>query len=717
MSDPRLPEDGPDWPEHDPEEGRAGEPAAGWSDDPYRYQPPPPSKPSDDFLEGEWSDSQPFEPEPPEPDPFAPDATPRRDDPWGFPPRNETTFEPSYEPASTEPEFESPSPSGTDGWQELEPEPQPEVEQPAAEEPAAEEPAPEPEPALEPVAEEPEPEPVAAEGEAEPMEPEPEPVAAAEADAEPELEPEPDSVPERTYGYVPEPEVEPEPEPEPELIAAGIAASEPEPVTDSDATEEIAVAAIAAGAAADLSEEPEWQAEASTAEVQPEPEADAGTEPEAEAGAWAAEPPQEAAPEPEAEPEPEPPFESEHEPDEPVPVAAAAATTAFAEGDDWDPKRDGNRRRPTTAEQAVPWLIGIILALAGMVIVLLALIFSSPQGLVAGDTSPTPQPTGSVQPSSSAGASDPAPSGDASPSAPEETPAATPSGAPFGPLEMTYLGRPSAVAPIYLLLRDFSVAKDPDVVAQADEGVSSYANAPNGRVAAAVIAGRAVALDRGGKTRRLADNIRTVTFGWDQETLYAVRVTKDGNDDLAKVLQIDFVTGATQQLTTVRYPHPDTGAEEPLEEAQFIDNGGLIRLYAVADGNLTLWVLGAPATYRIDPANGDVTEIARQPILWSPDGTHRVTIHEDGTNTALRLRDRGNNVIASVGVTGLVSHIRWASGSNEIVFTLGVESASGGIRQDLYVWDLEDRKDPMPLTSSGAAFGAEWRGVMSNWGP
>ena len=118
-----------------------------------------------------------------------------------------------------------------------------------------------------------------------------------------------------------------------------------------------------------------------------------------------------------------------------------------------------------------------------------------------------------------------------------------------------------------------------------------------------------------------------------------------------------------------------------------------------------------PATYRIDPANGDVTEIAREPILWSPDGTHRVTAHEDGNTTALRLRDRGNNVVASIGVTGLVSHIRWAPASNEIVFTLGVTGAGGGVRQDLYVWDLEDRKDPMPLTSSGAAFGAEWRGV------
>jgi hypothetical protein len=282
---------------------------------------------------------------------------------------------------------------------------------------------------------------------------------------------------------------------------------------------------------------------------------------------------------------------------------------------------------------------------------------------------------------------------------------------------MTYLGRPSAIAPIYLLLRDFSVAKKPDVVAQAAQGVSSYAISPDGKVSAAVIGGRAVGLGPKKQARRLADNITTLTFGWDADTLYAVRITRDGGNDLAKILEINFGSGATRQLATIRYKHPVTGAEQPLKEAQFIDDGGLVRLYAVADGNLTLWALGAPATYRIDPANGDVTEIAREPILWSPDGTHRVTPHEAGNNTSLRLRDRGDNVIATTGVTGLVSHIRWAPSSNEIVFTVGVLSAGGGIRQDLYVWNLQDRKKPMPLTSTGAAFGAEWRGVMSNWGP
>jgi len=51
---------------------------------------------------------------------------------------------------------------------------------------------------------------------------------------------------------------------------------------------------------------------------------------------------------------------------------AAAATTSLGGGgssDDWDPRRDGDRRRPTTAEQAVPWLIGLLLALTGIVVV------------------------------------------------------------------------------------------------------------------------------------------------------------------------------------------------------------------------------------------------------------------------------------------------------------------------------------------------------------
>src|SRR5438874_2433621 len=75
----------------------------------------------------------------------------------------------------------------------------------------------------------------------------------------------------------------------------------------------------------------------------------------------------------------------------------------------WDPRQLGERRRPTTAEQAVPWLVGAVLALAGIVIVLLALIFSDANGgFAAATVQPTPGlfvPSESTAPSPSASAS------------------------------------------------------------------------------------------------------------------------------------------------------------------------------------------------------------------------------------------------------------------------------------------------------------------------
>jgi hypothetical protein len=73
--------------------------------------------------------------------------------------------------------------------------------------------------------------------------------------------------------------------------------------------------------------------------------------------------------------------------------------------------------------------------------------------------------------------------------------------------------------------------------------------------------------------------------------------------------------------------------------------------------------------------------------------------------------------VANVQVGGLVSHLRWVRSNNEVVFTLGRLGTSGGVRQDLYVWDLVDGKDPMPLTSNGVSFGAEWLGVAPHWLP
>jgi WD40 repeat protein len=468
-------------------------------------------------------------------------------------------------------------------------------------------------------------------------------------------------------------------------------------------------------------------------DIEPEPEREREPEPEPEDGPVSeltTEPM--APPEAEAEPQPQPEPESEPEPEVPVaaatteeapppPTEAAEPVTAFdGAADSWDPKLHGNRRRATTAEAAVPWLIGIILALAGMVIVLLALIFSSPGGLMAGGQSATPSPSagasGQASPSTPVGV---LPS-DSESAAPSGTPVATPTPAEpptYGALEMVYLGRPSGTAPIYLFRRDFSKKKKAEVLAQANQGIEKFAWAPDGTVGAALISDRAVALRPGRNPRQLSDNVSDLTFGWDANTLYVVRITRDGPKDRVHVVQIDFKTGDSKLLATIRYRHPVTAPDAALREAQFIDDGGQVRLYAVADGHLTLWVLGAPDTYQIDAADGAVTKIARRPTLWSPDGTLHIGLRESGSKTTLRVRTLDEKTRSTTTVTGLVSHVRWAGSSNEIVFTLGVVSAGGGVRQDLYVWDLKDGGDPLPLTSTGAAFGAEWRGVMCNWLP
>jgi hypothetical protein len=575
--------------------------------------------------------------------------------------------------------------------------------------------APEPE-AEQELAPEPEPEPEA----------EPEsvsqwaPVYQAEAEAEAETEGEPEPEPEREPEAAHEPvspwavpahaEAEPEPEAESE--------PEAEAETETEAEHELG-SPWALPAYAEPEPEPEPEAEANT-EAEPEPEPDPELEAEAEA-------------EPEGESEPEPiPFVG------PAVTAAAPVTAVAADGEtaptteaaqpvtsfdgaaeSWDLKLHGNRRRATTAEQAVPWLIGIILALAGMVIVLLALIFTSPNGLMASLESATPSPSAeaSVQPSASGPIGGPGGTESAAPSgspATSPTPTAPPT---YGALEMLYLGRQSGTAPIYLLDRDFSKKKQAEVLAQAKQGVEKFAWAPDGTVGAAVIADRAVALRPGKNPRQLADGVSALTFGWDADTLYVVRIGRDGKDDRAHIVQIDFKTGDTKLLATVVYRHPETAPDAALREAQFIDDGGLVRLYAVADGHLTLWVLGAPDTYQIDAANGAVTKIAREPTLWSPDGMLHIGVHEGASKTTLRVRNLDEETQSATTVTGLVSHVRWAGSSNEIVFTLGVLSATGGVRQDLYVWDLKDGGDPLPLTSSGAAFGAEWRGVMCNWKP
>lgn len=375
----------------------------------------------------------------------------------------------------------------------------------------------------------------------------------------------------------------------------------------------------------------------------------------------------------------------------------------------------GERRRPTTAEQAVPWLIGIVLALAGIVIVLMALIFTAENGLLGG-----PSPSPSARASGIVPVISPSPSGAASGSAsPSATDAASPSATPappaYGALEMLYLSRATATAPIYLYRRDFSVDEEPVTLARADQGIEHYAWAPDGRRGVAIIAGRAVALQQDTAARALMDGVSEVAFGLDSQTVYAARVARDGANDAAQVVAIDWQTGEQEIIGSVTFPHPAVAPESALEEAQFIDDGGLVRLYPTTDGKVLLWVLGAPATYAIDPQTKEVTETTGLPTLSSPDDLFRVTLSESAQGGTLILTDADGRQRATTLAPGLVSHIRWAPNGSEVAFTLGTKGSSGGIVQNLYVWDLVDGKAPTMITSNGASFGAEWRGAEVRW--
>ncbi|MGZ8562485.1 MAG: hypothetical protein ACXWWU_02580 [Candidatus Limnocylindria bacterium] len=403
------------------------------------------------------------------------------------------------------------------------------------------------------------------------------------------------------------------------------------------------------------------------------------------------------APEPEPEPDPAPPPETE----------ASEPTTTLGDPPDpdgWDTRRDGDRRRPTTAEQAVPWLIGVVLALSGIVVVLLALIFVGPEG-VAGV--PTPSPSASA----------PEPTATPTPVPPTPSPTVGPTASPppvFGALDMTYLGHSTAASPIRLLRHDFSTSAASAVILDDPGGVAHYAWAPDGRRGVAIVAGKAVAVVEGQPARTLTNPVDAVIFGEDSSTLYGLRVTRDGANDRAEVLTIDFTSGATQILTTVSYPHPQIVADPKLKEAQFADDGGITRLYVTVDGYVVAWILGAPATYQVDPESGASTQIDHKPVLWSPDQRSRIDLAVKSSVTTITLFDDAGAAQASVKVTGLVSHVRWAGSDNEIVFTLG-RIIGSGVHQDLYVWDLVDGKAAAPLTSNGASFGAEWLGVLQAW--
>jgi hypothetical protein len=352
-----------------------------------------------------------------------------------------------------------------------------------------------------------------------------------------------------------------------------------------------------------------------------------------------------------------------------------------------------------------------------MVIVLLALIFAGDGSLGGAGSQASPTPAGFVPVASSEDAT-PSPSASASVtpvlSAP---PTASSSPAPqYGALEMIYQGRSAALAPIYLLHRDFTIDEEPETLAQDPNlDVRGFAWAPDGTVGAGLYADLLISIEPGKEKRNLGDGIVSVTFGDDASTLYAVRITEDGANEVATLLQIDYATGEQTEIVPIHYPRPDIAEESAPEEAQFADDGGTVRLFWMNSNTLRLWSLGA-GSWQVDPATGDVTDMNDAlPVLWSPGAVRRVTLaFEDGVTT-LQLHDGDDETpSATTTVDGYVSHVRWSPDGEIVSFTVGTASGSG-VLQDLYAWYLGDGEAPMRLTNTGAAFGAEWRGSVPRW--
>jgi hypothetical protein len=380
----------------------------------------------------------------------------------------------------------------------------------------------------------------------------------------------------------------------------------------------------------------------------------------------------------------------------------------------WDPRQLGERRRPTTAEQAVPWLVGAVLALAGIVIVLLALIFSDANG---GFAASTLQPTPLVLPSASTPLT-PSSSGSPSPKpSPSAAPTATPTKPPtYGSLEMLYLTRPSAVSASELIRDDFATPAAGAMVARSSNDVSYYAVAPDGTVAVAIMNGRLLGVARGRPSKALATAANAATFGADAATVYAVRITRGSTNDRAIVTTISYASGRTTSLTTISYRHPANAQLTGLNAARFLDEGGSARIYPTSDGNLVLWIANA-GQWRIDPVNGSVVAASRAPVLWSPDGSHRIRLNENGGVTTLSELDQTGRMVSRTTVRGLISRLRWSPKGNRVVFTLGITLSGGGVRQDVYTWDLVNGRPPVALTANGSSFGAEWLGSAQFWQP
>jgi hypothetical protein len=178
-----------------------------------------------------------------------------------------------------------------------------------------------------------------------------------------------------------------------------------------------------------------------------------------------------------------------------------------------------------------------------------------------------------------------------------------------------------------------------------------------------------------------------------------------------------MVSGAVQSLRTWTYPHPTTFQESAVQEAQFADDGGFNRVYVLEDGRVVVWILGAPQIYTYDPATGTASTTNRGPLLWSPKGDLRIEVTESGSTSTLTVRGLAGESRGAVAVTGWVSHVRWSSLNNQVVFTISRVATGGGVSQDLYLWDLESTSAVVRLTQDLRSMGGEFRGVESRWRP
>jgi len=289
----------------------------------------------------------------------------------------------------------------------------------------------------------------------------------------------------------------------------------------------------------------------------------------------------------------------------------------------------------------------------------------------------------------------------------------------YADLEMIYQGRSAALAPIWLLHRDFAVEGEPEVLAQDPSlDVRRFAWSPDGTRGAVLFADVLVAMDPGVDVHRLSDGISAITFGNDAGTVYSVRVVADGGNDVASILAINQATGEERELDRVSYPRPAVEQEANLEEAQFSDDGGSVRLYWMHDDTLRLWILGAGA-WTVDPDEGTAQKLEEDalPVLWAPEGERRIRSAMEGSTTKIRVVDRSGDTLASAKVEGRISHVRWSPRGDQVVFTLGRSAPAGGVLQDLYLWNLGEGEDPAPMmiTNTGAGFGAEWRGSQNRW--